>query len=113
MAEIPTQSRQPDITEEIMEMLEQNGNIDRIVRDRLMLKAIGEILRKINVVDGLEKRLSRLEKRNIATLFLEHPIQVTVTVFVIFIIFNLLAHSISLWTLTSTILQWLGFPTPA
>jgi hypothetical protein len=112
MTEIPTQPKEPTITEEIMEMLEQNGSIDRSVKDRLMLKAIGEILRKIDQLKSLNDRIERLEKRNIATLFLEHPIQVSVTVFIIFIVFNLIAHSVSVWAVTSAILQWLGFPTP-
>jgi hypothetical protein len=112
MAEIESRPREPSITEEIVDMLEANGNVDRALKDRLMLKAIGEILRKIEQLKSLEGRVVELEHRNIATIFIKHPIPTIVSVFVMFVILNTIAHSISIVSWTSAILKWLGFPVP-
>jgi hypothetical protein len=113
MKEIESRPREPNITEEIMEMLEENGNIDRALKDRLMLKAMGEILRKIEKFEAFEARICQLEKRNIATAFINHPISTIISVFLTFVILNTIAHSISIWSITMALLKFLGFPVPS
>lgn len=112
MPEIESRPREPSITEEIMDMLEANGNVDRALKDRLMLKAIGEILRKVEQLKSLDARVCELERRNIATVFIKHPIPTIVSVFIVFVVLNTIAHSISIVAITAAILKWLGFPVP-
>jgi len=110
MTEISTQPRKPTITEEIMEMLEANGNIDRALKDRLMLKSIREVLMRLDEIDGIKKDVEELKKRNIATVFINHPIASVLSTFLVFIVLNTIAHSISIWSLTMAIAKFLGFP---
>lgn len=112
MAEIESRPRELSITERIVDMLAQNGNIDKTAKDKLLFEAIKEILHKLDDLDGLKKEVDELKKRNIATVFINHPIQSSVVTFIIFIVLNTIAHSISISAWTNAILQWLGFPVP-
>lgn len=106
----PQQGEKPTILDEIMEMLDQNGSISREMKDRLMLKSIAEVIRMVEPIKTIDKRVCTLEKRNIATAFIDHPIPVSAGVFVIFIILNLIAHSFPIETLFRALLKLLGIP---
>jgi len=113
----PTQPRkqaQEDktITEEIMEMLEQNGTVEPKTRDKLLLKAVKELIQKVDNLQSLDDRVERLEHRNLIALFLEHPVYFSLVTFTVFVILNIIAHSVSVWSITVAILKFLGFPTP-
>lgn len=104
------QGEKPTILDEIVEMLDQNGSITRDMKDRLMLKSLAEVIRMVEPIKALDKRVCTLEKRNIATMFIEHPLPMASGVFAIFIVLNLIAHSFPVETLFKAILKILGIP---
>lgn len=137
MGEIPTKPRkpeEPDILDQIVVMLEENGKVEQKTRDNLLLKALMEVIRRVRCIDDIyekidlveknsDERMDRfeksaggrmdvLERRNIATMFIRHPYVMIALTILLFIFLNLLAHSFSINTLLIIILNALGIPIP-
>ena len=110
----PTQPQggEQTILDEIVEMLDQNGNISRDMKDRLTLKALAEVIRMVEPIKALDKRVCTLEKRNIATAFIEHPYAMAGIILLIFIMLNVIYHSFSVATIITVVLKALGIPVP-
>ncbi len=62
MAEIPSRPREASITERIIEMLAQNGNIDKAAKDKLLFEAVKEILYRLDDLDGMKKEIDELKE---------------------------------------------------
>jgi hypothetical protein len=116
MGEIPTKPRkvseETNILNEITEMLEANGEMDQETRDHLMLRVMKEVIRRMSCLGEVDERITVLERRNIATAFIQHPITMILLTFTIFLVLNMIAHSFSVVTLLGAILRALGIPVP-
>lgn len=116
MGEIPTKPRkiikEPDILDEITEMLDADGSMDQETKDHLMLRVMKEVIRRMDCLGEVDERITTLERRNIATAFIQHPVTMILLAFVIFLVLNMIAHSFSVVTLLAAILRALGIPVP-
>jgi hypothetical protein len=105
-------TKESSITEEIIEMLKENGNMNRETRDRLMLSAIAELLRRTEGIVKIKEQVEILENRNIVSLFINHPLKSIAVLFIVFALLNLIVESIPVSTLARYFIQLLGFPAP-
>ena len=100
----------PTILEELLEMVDQNGNIPRDTKDRMTLRALAEVIRQLKTLDRLEKRVEALEKKNLVTIYEKHPKMATALVFAVFVILNYAAHAITPDQWFGALAKALGIP---
>lgn len=98
------------ILDELLEMVEQNGNIPRDTKDRMTLRALAEVIRQLKSLDKLQKRVDALEKKNLITVYEKHPKMAITVTFAIFVIMNYAAHAITPDQWFGALAKALGIP---
>jgi hypothetical protein len=83
------------ILDELLELVDQNGNIPRDTKDRMTLRALAEVIRQLKSMNKLEKRVSALEEQNLIGIYAKHPKMATAILFAVFVILNYAAHAIT------------------
>jgi hypothetical protein len=94
-------SASSDILCRIEEIIEQNGSVTQPTKDRLMLMAIAELLRRVDEVDKVKADCAELRRNSILIWVKAHPTLAGFLAVVALITWN----SIKL-----ILLEWLGLP---
>lgn len=100
---MPTSSHsggETNILDEILSMLEGNGDITREMRDKLMLKAFAELIRKTDKIER-ESPISYLRR---------YPVRIAVLATVIFVLMHEFATYVNIGVLLTAAARMLGVP---
>jgi len=91
---------QKDILDELLEAIKANGNLDRADRDRLMLMAFAEVIRRVR----------RMERNSLASIFGRNPVKGVALVVIIFILLHEFSTYLNLGVIIGAALKMLGVP---
>jgi hypothetical protein len=91
-----------DILDELMAMLDTNGEIDRATRDHIQAKAMIEIIRRVR----------KIERESVIGIFRHRPVQATLVVVATFILLHEFATYINIGVFLRMAIKALGVPIP-
>jgi hypothetical protein len=89
-----------DILDELLEGIKANGTLDRSDRDRLMLMAFAEMIRRIR----------RVEHDSIAGVFKRNPAKAIAVVVITFVLLHEFSTYVNIGVIVAAALKALGVP---